>query len=152
TVTFPPQIDATNFINNGSFNLSTLFPFDTSNTQNFTNNGTMFGSVGFRFDNAPATSGVRVPAANFRNRVVGTITAADGVVIADSTVGSLEITPSFLLVSATNIQNEGTLTAGSAGILRLEGENLDLARSGIQIQPISGIGSQNGVLTNFFFP
>src|SRR5882672_8620967 len=62
TVTFPPQIDATNFINNGSFDFSlnpTVYPFDTSNTENFTNNGTMFGSVGFRFDTAPASSGTR---------------------------------------------------------------------------------------------
>src|SRR6266436_4881249 len=80
-VTFPPQIDAVNFINNGTFDFSfnpTLFPFDTSNTENFTNNGTMFGSVGFRFDNAPSVSGIRVPAASFRNRLAGTITSADG--------------------------------------------------------------------------
>src|SRR5437762_2929320 len=66
-VTFPPQIDATNFVNNGTFDFSanpTVFPFDTSSTQNFTNNGTMFGSVGFQFDNAPASSGTRRPAAN----------------------------------------------------------------------------------------
>src|SRR5438093_5312726 len=81
TVTFPPQIDAINFINNGSFDFSlnpTILPFDTSNTQNFTNNGTMFGSVGFRFDTGPSESGTRRPAANFRNRLVGTITAPDG--------------------------------------------------------------------------
>src|SRR5438309_10627198 len=146
TVTFPPQIDAINFINNGSFDFSlnpTLLPFDTSNTQNFTNNGTMFGSVGFLFDNSPAESGTRRPAANFRNRLTGTITAGDGVVIVDPTFGALRLTPSFLLVSATNIINEGTLTSGSAGIMRLEGTNVNLARSGIQIQPISGVGSYN---------
>src|SRR5882672_9719173 len=77
TVMFPPQIDATNFINNGSFDIFTVLPFDTSNTQNFTNNGTMFGSVGFRFDTAPSTSGTRRMAASFRNRLAGTITAPD---------------------------------------------------------------------------
>src|SRR5437868_9629306 len=74
TVTFPPQIDATNFINNGSFDFSfnpTVSPFDTSNTENFTNNGSMFGSVGFRFDNAPASSGTRRMSASFRNRLAG---------------------------------------------------------------------------------
>src|SRR6266496_6006380 len=78
-VTFPPQIDATNFVNNGTFDFVstsnyTIFPFDTSNTQNFTNNGTMFGIVGFQFDTAPASSGTRKMAASFRNRLAGTIT------------------------------------------------------------------------------
>src|SRR5438445_12498934 len=80
-VTFPPQIDAINVINNGAFDFSfnpTVYPFDTSNTENFTNNGTMFGSVGFRFDTAPASSGTRRMATSFRNRLVGSITAADG--------------------------------------------------------------------------
>src|SRR5438874_11883705 len=77
SVIFPPQIDATNFINNGTFDFTfnpTTVPFDTSNTQNFTNNGTMLGSVGFQFDNAPSISGLRSFAANFRNRLAGTIT------------------------------------------------------------------------------
>src|SRR5438132_13668827 len=75
-VTFPPQIDAINVINNGAFDFSfnpTVYPFDTSNTENFTNNGTMFGSVGFRFDTAPASSGTRRMATSFRNRLVGSI-------------------------------------------------------------------------------
>src|SRR6266516_4863116 len=108
SVTFPPQIDATNFINNGTFDFSanpTVYPFDTSNTENFTNNGTMFGSVGFRFDTAPASSGTRSMAASFRNRLAGTITAADGIVFADPLAGALELTPSYLLVSATNLHN-----------------------------------------------
>src|SRR5207249_11333495 len=110
TVTCPPQIDAVNFINNGSFDFSlnpTTFPFDTSNTQNFTNNGTMFGSVGFRFDNSPSTNGTRRPAANFRNRLAGAVTAADGRLIlsieANGTpVQNTLLDPSYLLVSATN--------------------------------------------------
>src|SRR5205807_680056 len=70
----------------------------------------------------------------------------------DPTFGSLVLTPSFLLVSATNLLNEGTLTAGQEGILRLAGTNVNLSRSGVQIEPVSGIGSFNGVLTNYFFP
>jgi len=160
SVTFPPQIDATNFINNGTFDFSanpTVFPFDTSNTQNFTNNGTMFGSVGFRFDTAPASSGTRRMAASFRNRLAGVITAADGFGIL-SEVGSGApsqtslLTPSYLLVSATNLINEGELTAGAGGILRLAGTNVNLSRSGVQIAPIAGLGSFNGVFTNWFLP
>jgi len=159
TVTFPPQIDATNFINNGSFDFSlnpTVYPFDTSNTENFTNNGTMFGSVGFQFDTAPASGGTRRMAASFRNRLAGVITAPDvgqGLSQIDGQpIDTALLLPSYLLVSATNIHNEGTLTAGSAGILRLLGTNVNLARSGIQIAPIPALGSLNGLFTNYFTP
>src|SRR6266850_8488501 len=125
-VTFPPQIDATNFINNGTFDFSTnltVLPFDTSNTQNFTNNGTMFGAVGFRFDTAPSTSGTRRFAANFQNRLAGTITAPDSIGFPTrGPTGPIDVQlldASYLLVYATNIINQGTLTAGAGGILRL---------------------------------
>src|SRR5215472_13586180 len=136
TITFPPQIDATNFINNGTFDFSsnpTTDPFETSDTLNFTNNGTMFGSVGFQFDNAPSTSGIRRPAANFHNRLAGTITAPDVI----SFIGT--VAPSYLLASATNIINEGTLIAGSGGLMRLQGDNVNLSRSGIEIAPVSAL-------------
>lgn len=143
-ITFPIAIDATNVINNGTFNFSlnpTTLPYDTSNTRNFTNNGTMVGSVGFQFDNAPANTGTRKLSANFVNRLTGTITAE----------GS-GTAPSYLLVSATNIINQGVLTAGGAGILRLAGTNVNLSRSGVQIRPITPAGSFNGYLTNYFTP
>src|SRR5262245_46627419 len=79
-ITFPPQIDAITVINNGTFDFTlnpTELPFDMSNVQNFTNTGTMLGAVGFRFDNAPSSAGVRKPMTNFRNRVSGRITAQD---------------------------------------------------------------------------
>ncbi len=140
-ITFPIAIDATNVINNGSFNLSTTLPYDTSNTRNFTNNGTMIGSVGFQFDNAPANTGTRKPSANFVNRLAGTITAAGG-----------GTAPSYLMVSATNIINQGVLTAGGAGLLRLAGSDVNLSRSGVQIQPLFPQGSVNGYNTNWFTP
>src|SRR5688572_19656272 len=106
-ITFPPQIDATNVINNGTFNLLTLLPFDTSNTQNFTNTGTMIGSAGFRFDTTPNV-GTRRLAANFRNRVTGRITAVDGYLgiftfVSDRPLIEEHEIPSYLLVSATNV-------------------------------------------------
>src|ERR1041385_7582160 len=156
TITDPPQIDAINFINNGTFDIFTTYPFDTSNTRNFTNNGTMIGSVGFRFDNAPASSGTRSLSANFHNRLTGVITATDQFgfleLINGQPTQSQLVEPSFLLVYATNIINEGTLTAGSGGILRLVGTNVNLSRSGIQIAPLAALGSQNGVFTNYFIP
>jgi hypothetical protein len=154
----PPQIDATNFINTGSFSIFTpsLLPFDVSNTLNFTNTGTMVGSVGFRFDTAP-NIGPRRLAANFRNRLTGNISAVDGYqglftfidgrpLIEDHDI------PSFLVISATNIINEGLLSAGAAGTLQMVGSNVNLTRSGVQIRPIQPLGSLNGFLTNYFIP
>lgn len=169
-ITFPPQIDATSVINNGTFNFAfftntfdfsfidntTALPFETSNTQNFTNNGSMVGSIGFRFENAPST-GPRKMSANFRNRLQGSVAAVDGartIFLQDGgnfSLGTL-LDPSQLLVSATNLINEGTLSAGAGGLLRLTGKNVNLTRSGVQIRPIEPEGSINGVFTNWFLP
>lgn len=149
TLTFPPQIDATNMVNNGTMGtFSTSLPFDTSNTQNFTNNGAMSGSVGFRFDTAPRnSSGVliapRRPARNFFNRIGATVTSVDGF------LPNFAYTGSYLWIDATNIVNQGTLTAGAAGEIKLSGTNVNLTRSGLQIGSIQPRGSGNGE-TNFF--
>src|SRR5690349_17919735 len=76
-VTFPPQVDATNFVNTGTFQIATTKPFDTSNTRNFTNNGTLQGSVGFRFDTVNTANGLRTMAANYFNGPNGLIQAID---------------------------------------------------------------------------
>ena len=84
----PPQIDAINFINNGTFNISTVqvgpifpsqpsLPFETSNTTNFVNNGTMIGTPGWRFDNGAASDGQRRWATSFVNRLGGVVQAVD---------------------------------------------------------------------------
>lgn len=156
-LTFPPQVDATNVINNGSLIFltnTTALPFDTSNTRNFTNNGTMIGSAGFQFDNRPSV-GTRKLAANFQNRNAGIIEGVDqargyttlnGVPLIEE-----DLIPSYVLVSATNIINEGTLSVGAAGLMRLTGTNVNLARGGLAVNPILPIGS--GVIgINYFYP
>src|SRR5215208_1584179 len=60
-----PQIDAINFVNEGTFDIFTQFPFDTSNTLNVTNRGTLTGTVGYRFDQV--TGSGRRRSANFHN-------------------------------------------------------------------------------------
>jgi len=158
-ITFPPQIDAITVINNGTFDFSlnpTRLPFDTSDTQNFTNNGVMFGSIGFRFDNAPANAGVRKLSANFRNRLAGRITAVDNEIqffeLINGQPGRIALQDSSqLIVNATNIINEGNLVAGGAGLLRLVGTNVNLARSGVEIEPIAALGS-GVIFSNYFIP
>src|SRR6478735_3591027 len=54
TVTDPPQIDATNFVNSGVIDIFTTLPFETSDTLNYTNSGTMIASPGWFFDTAPS--------------------------------------------------------------------------------------------------
>jgi hypothetical protein len=56
TESFPPVIDATNFVNNGTFTINfTTIPlgqplYETSDTLNYTNNGSMTANTGFDFD------------------------------------------------------------------------------------------------------
>jgi len=55
--------------------------------------------------------------------------------------------PSYLRVSATNIVNEGILTAGSGGLMKLAAPNVDLSRSGLQIAPVPALRQYNNVFT-----
>lgn len=144
-------IDATNVINSGTISVSSIFPFDTSNTRNFTNSGTMQGSVGFRFDYAPRNSGgaltaPRQLAANFHNRNGGLVTAFDSTLF-NGNLGS------YLLVNATNIVNQGTLSVGAGGMLHLVGSNVNLSFSGAGVRVITPQGSFNdSPTTNVFSP
>ena len=64
-----------------------------------------------------------------------------GTIAADNQFGSLFLSTifsftqpgSWLLVSATNIHSPGTLSAGEIGLVRLEGENLNLERTPIRV-------------------
>ncbi|MCW5556069.1 MAG: hypothetical protein KIS67_28420 [Verrucomicrobiae bacterium] len=144
-------IDATNFINSGTISVSSVFPFDTSNTRNFTNSGTMQGAVGFQFDYAPRNSGgaltaPRQLAANFHNRNGGLVTAFDSTLF-NGNLGS------YLLVYATNIVNQGNLSVGAGGLLHLVGSNVNLSFSGTGVRVITPQGSFNdSPTTNVFSP
>jgi hypothetical protein len=156
TVPYLPNIDATNFYNYGTWDVFTEFsqfpgyntgtPYQTKNTLNYDNEGTMVGSVGWEFDYGPLPgNGGRGWSASFFNDSSGTIQAVDG--------GIYALYPnlsevSFLLVSATNLVNEGTLEAGPNGKLVLNGGTVDLSLSQLMITGLlqSG-GGING--TNF---
>lgn len=158
TILIPPNIDATNVINNGT--MGTFFTsslFDTSNTRNFTNSGTMSGSLGFKFDTAPRNSsgqliGLRKSAANFHNRVSGNINAI---------VSPLFVSPGGfqngqLLIQATNVINQGLLTVGADGLAQIVGGNVNLSRGGfgvLSIEDSAPLGSANeSPSTNLFTP
>jgi glucuronoarabinoxylan endo-1,4-beta-xylanase len=153
TVTFPPQVDAINFNNFAVWNISTApLPFQTAQTLNYTNESTMTGSLGWEFDYGPSTGGnpsSRGMSASFFNDNSGTIQALDGSFY-NPPNSPFTTTASYLLVSATNIVNKGLLIAGANGEIVLNGGTVSLARSGLEIIPISGVGSSNS--TNTFSP
>src|SRR5271170_3314996 len=115
-VTTAPQVDATNFLNEGTWEISTPAPFETANTLNYTNEGSMAGSVGWSFGLSPANTGPQGMSASFFNDSPATIQAEDGEILNpyEGYSGDLSLV-SYLLVSATNIVNKGTLIAGAAG-------------------------------------
>jgi hypothetical protein len=130
----PPQIDALAFANYGNFNIFTpsLLPFDFQNTLYFTNRGSMVGDYGLQFDTA-YSEGSRKPALNFENQRGGTISGSP-----------------WLSVDADRILSEGLLSASATGLIRLKGKDVNLSRSGVQIQPVSGLGFSFVTLSNFF--
>ncbi len=139
-VTTPPQINATNVVNNAGATISigTLLPFQTSSTVNFTNKGTMTGSVGWKLQNSPIGTGTAKPAAVFHNHPGATVSALDS-------FGS-----SQLIISATNLINEGVLSVDMQGIMTLSGTNVNLRRGGIQVAPLTGTGTaESDDLTQF---
>jgi len=149
---YPPNVNATTFINAGVWNISSAalnIPYETASTLNYTNSGTMNCAIGWEFDYGPYPSGVRSWSANFLNNNVGTISALDTFantifVGGITSVGGV----SELLISATNIVNQGLLTVGSYGKMVLNGSGVNLSRSGLEVTPITEVGSST-IKTNF---
>ena len=143
-----PQVDATNFYNSGTWNIFTATPYETQNTLNYTNAGSMTGSVGWEFDFGPLPLGGRGMSANFvNNRASATVQANDGDILNPPNSLNLSLV-SYLLISATNIVNQGTFIAGAHGEIVLNGANVTLSRSILETTPIQGQGSPNGT-TNY---
>jgi glucuronoarabinoxylan endo-1,4-beta-xylanase len=125
-----PQIDASNFVNSGTWNIGVTLPYQTSHTLNYTNTGSMVSSVGWEFDYGPLPLiGGRGWSSSFvNNSAAATIQAVDGTVT--SPHGSQNLTTaSYLWISATNIINKGMLLADPNGQIVLSGDMVNLSRS-----------------------
>lgn len=137
TITTPPVVDATNFLNEGRIEIATAAPFEFSSVLNYTNRSLMrngfldgffvtggifsiAGSSGFRFDTAPATDSAppRHPAANFYNAPLVGNTASNA-----SIYGDFQI-----IVEATNIVNRGAMKVSEFGLVSLAGKTVDNSR------------------------
>lgn len=149
-VTTPPQIDATVFLNAGQFDFTTAgggigiganVPFDTQYTLFYTNRGLMNSPIGWRFDYV--TEDERKPTDWFVNEQA--IVAQDSSTISIGSVSSGNYGlsgSSYMSVSATNINSSGFMAAGSGGLVKIEGQKIDLSNSGVSASDasLSGMG------------
>jgi hypothetical protein len=146
----PPQINAITWINQTIFEVADFgfspLPYETLNTRNFRNSasGRMFGNPGFRFDYY--SGNVRQSMDTWVNK--GSIATENSTfLITATTTPFFFFSPAnWLLVSSDSIVNSGTLSAGSQGMIRLEGGTLDLARGRIR----TGSSVSNTFLTGGF--
>ncbi len=152
-----PQIDATNFVNNGLFNIN-LTPvfnqgfnfnsgpaFDFSDTQNFTNTGSMFCNFGFLFENQPPGNGPTNMSVNFINTSTGAIYANSANAAFEPFISTTFPTMSIL---ASNVVSPGTLDVGVDGLLNIIGNHVDLSRGSLGID---GVQSFNNLVGFFSF-
>jgi len=162
-VSFPPVIDATNFINNNSFtiNFTTFSPntsfYETSDTINYTNNGSMVVNTGFKFDTQSTTTGMRTMAGSFFNP--GTISCGSINNLGDIFNGQLFFfffggAQPQCIVSATNIVNSGTVDVGVDGLMQFTGHNVDLSYGTLLLEGSGGAAGTGvfGLNTNGWNP
>jgi hypothetical protein len=146
------QVDATNFVNFGTWEIYTYDKYHTANTLNYINESSMWGEVGWDFALYPSTTGQRGMSANFLNDYGATIQAVDLSVANPETLGDADSTfdypVSWLWISATNIVNNGTLIGDGGGEIRLTGVNVDLFLGTLEIGSFARGGSGNS--TNSF--
>jgi hypothetical protein len=125
-----PSIDASNFVNNGTFNIvnnnsvnqfQPPLPYETWNTRNWTNSNRMTGDPGFKFDYFDSVSGTNAWSSIFQNS--GNVNETNSLIYGES----------YLLVAATNVYEKGTLAVGPAGLLAINGKALDLTRGTVAV-------------------
>ncbi len=148
SISDPVQVDARVFLNRGTMNFNGLSrPYDTQNTLYFTNTGTMgafgfsdgagnyFSLGGFRLDHTDGTTGTRGFASVINNLQ-----------------GALIDGEPFLSLSATNLVNRGNLVGSLEGLIRLNGQNVDLANSKLDMGTLSdGLNASGGSQTRTNF-
>ena len=169
-----PTVDATIFLNSGTFNISSLqsftniittldivatpFPFATRDTLYWTNTGSMLGVPGFQFDTSTATK--RFSARSVFNS--GTLIGEDvaGIPVAFGASGSTtvvnvpqysQVTPSVVSIFSTNVINSGEIGVGNAGKLQIVAQNFTNAFGALAAGGVNTGGSSGLILTEFGF-
>ena len=160
-LTIPPQVDATTFVNYGSFGspavpmlFSQVEPFETFDTLNFVNYGQIYGALtGIRFGYTSSQNGMRKWAAGFTNYNPGVVQMFDTAnlsgnggsvfgtcVVAPIYPGSMTIAASNIVTGAGTPTGGSSLAVGAGSELRLSGNYVNLSFSGLQASPIAPIG------------
>lgn len=137
------QIDATNVVNKGYWDIETTDPFTMSDMLTFSNlvatpgAGVMIGAPGWVFDCEPSNAGVSHWSSIFFNDNYSLIQAIDvqTLPLGDEPESSY-LEPSKIFVSATNIINHGGLTVGANGWLQLNGSHVDLSRGLLEVSNV----------------
>lgn len=153
-LTNSPQVDAVAFANYGAFSVEGNLLYDFLNTQYYTNRGVLYGAPGFRFDYSDS-NGARHPAKVFVNQAGATVYASDfaygvfygarGTLIAFGQGNYGEVR-----INADRIVNRGNFSVPTAGLIKLEGGEIDVSRGSFEITPIlTGYGFQDN---NDYYP
>jgi hypothetical protein len=147
SVTNVPQIDAEAFANWGDFFVSSTLPYDFMNVLVYTNRGTMAALPGFHFDHVDDL-GNRSPAESFLNDLNASIQAfGDGLPLSQG--GQ----PAILRIEADQIVNRGNIVTDTDGAIVIAGEDVDVRRSAMGIQPLifgSGFHAPIGLETYYY--
>jgi hypothetical protein len=160
TATYPPVIDATNFVNNGSFTVdfTSLYLLDqfyqTQDTINYTNRGLMVANTGFNFFTESTYTGATNAAGSFFNS--GTIRGASTLDLGIY----YYLVPGQCFVWATNIVNSGSVIVGAGGLISFVGANVNLSRAKLTLESsLVNTGGANvlgsgvfGLNTNAWYP
>ena len=138
----PPQIDASNFVNYGTFcitnlNVDPLYPYlpptpyETWNTRNYTNFNRILGDSGYHFDYFDSVGQTNGWSANFQN--AGLVNETNSYIFGNTR----------LQIAATNIVSKGSLFVSGPGVLTLAGRTVDLTRG-----TLGGTGNDTDDLAN----
>lgn len=131
-------IDATNFVNNGTFALAIsgfdAGQFDFSDVRTYTNRGVMYCDQGFLFNNSPSSTGQIQPSANFLNQNPGQIYAGALILPVNSLISGASGPAPQIIISATNITSSGVMQVGQAGRISVTGNNVNLGHGSALVE------------------
>ena len=145
--TYPPVIDATNFVNNNVFIIDwNIIPdlvndyYEPWNTINYTNNDLMASDDGFWFD-TQTSAGPHLMAGSLYNP--GEVDCGYQFVARATNI----LNPGTVNVQGyTEIVNPGTGAEGLAALVQFTGQNVDLTRAAITIASGGGTAKTIGLL------
>ena len=144
TVSTPILIDATNFVNLGTFELATLStsPYSFLDVLMFTNRGVMWGEdTGILFDHEVQDQYGAIthsPANIFGNANSGQIYGGElgqtPTIFIEDLDESVLFEPPEIIISATNVVNRGLIDTDVSGVIDISGTTVDLGHGTLHVE------------------